>query len=59
MRVTFDMPDSYDSAIEQKAREDGHKNKSAVIRKALHLYLFPRSSDVKKLLPHSQKQSQE
>lgn len=39
MKISLDYPDELDAKIMQKANEDGHKSRAAVIRKALAFYL--------------------
>lgn len=39
MKVSLDYPDELDKKVIQKANEDGHKSRAAVIRKALAFYL--------------------
>lgn len=47
MKVSLNYPDELDSAIMERAKEDGHGNRSAVIRKALTLFLSKKSNKVK------------
>ena len=39
MRITIEYPDEYDKEIIKQAHQDGHNNRSAVIRKAICFYL--------------------
>ena len=50
MRIGIQVPDEWGVALEAAAKKDGHSNLSAVIRKAVQLFLFAdnENSDTKK-----------
>ena len=46
MKISLDIPDLIAAELLQKANEDGHNNRSAVIRKAITFYLSQKSHKV-------------
>lgn len=47
MRITLDCPDDWKKRLEEEALKDGHRNLSAVCRKAISLFLGNHSSFIK------------
>ena len=46
MKILLEYPDEFDEEILKVAREDGHNNRSAVLRKALGDFLQRKSQTV-------------
>ena len=40
MRIGIQIPDEWSAAIDAAAKKDGHKCRSAIIRKAVQIFLF-------------------
>ena len=38
MKINFEVPDEWASKLDELARQDGHSNRSAVIRKIVNLF---------------------
>ena len=45
-KITLDYPDIWDKEIMRAAEKDGHSNRSAIIRKAIALFLETESQKV-------------
>lgn len=45
-KITLDYPDIWDKALMEAAEKDGHTNRSAIIRKAIALFLETESQKV-------------
>ena len=46
MKISLDLPELIAAELLLKAKEDGHNNRSAVIRKAITFYLSSKSHKV-------------
>lgn len=46
MKISLDIPEVIAAELLLKAKEDGHNNRSAVIRKAITFYLSQKSHKV-------------
>ena len=46
MKISLDLPELIAAELLIKAKEDGHNNRSAVIRKAITFYLSQKSHKV-------------